>query len=354
MQTSYLGKPFVYPPKSSIGKRLGRGEEWDWFLRTVLLALVKEKEPTICEVGSNIGASLMQILAAKPRARVLAFEPADHFRSHLLRNIELAGASDRVRVYPNLVGREPGTEKLYYGFSTASAIGVRNYRGRGHRLWGEQVVGMITLDAVLAGERVHFIKVDVDGLDFEVLRGAENALKAWKPSLHFEFATFLIPEPVQNLAWLQGLGYKRLLCLTQRGKPIGITEDPSEAAKWAQDIGYCDIVTCPEGSEAEARLLSRKLLLTLRAQALRHQMAQLPAQLKMSTYRLAGRKAARLRRKAARLRRKAARLRRKAARLRRKAVRLRRKAARSARKLTRLRRRITHRLIAKLRGVSRL
>lgn len=339
MQTSYLGKPFVYPPKSSIGKRLGRGEEWDWFLRTVLPALIKEREPTICEVGSNIGASLMQILAAKPRARVLAFEPVDHFRSHLLRNIELAGASDRVRVYPNLVGREPGAEKkLYLGFSTASAID--SYGGMPKKLWGEQVAEMITLDAVLAGERVHFIKVDADGLDLEVLRGAENALKAWKPSLHFEYATTLIPEPVQNLAWLQGLGYKRLLCLTQRGKPIGITEDPSEAAKWAQAIGYCDIVTCPEGSEAEARLLSRRLLLTLKAHALRHQTAQLATHLKLSTYRLAGRKANRLRRKTARLGRKAARLRRKTARLR--------------LKVSHLRRRSTHRLIAKLRKVSRL
>jgi FkbM family methyltransferase len=266
LTTHYFGKPFVYPLGSVIGRRLERGQEWDSFLQAILPVLVEEEEPTICEVGSNIGASLMQVLAAKPRARVLAFEPSDHFRSYLLRNIGFAGVSDRVRVYPYLAGSEAGAKELFHNASTASAV-IGSYEGP--ELSGTQLVETVTLDAILAGERVHFIKVDTDGFEFEVLQGATSTLREWRPSLHLEFSTLLIPEPLRNLAWLQRLGYKRLLCLTPLGDFIGVTEDPSQAVKWAQDgeALYCDIVTCFEGSEAEARLLSTRHLLSLRLRA---------------------------------------------------------------------------------------
>ena len=257
----YLDKPFVYPSDSLIGRFLELGRGWDSFLAKVIPVLVEEEEPTICEVGSNIGASLMQILAAKPRARVAVFEPSDRFRPYLLRNIEFARALDRVRVYPYLVGREAGVKKLYANTTTASTVGsdYSDYESR-----GEQLVEVVTLDGLVSGEQVHFIKIDTDGFEFEVLRGAVNTLKAYRPSLHFEFAPYLLSEPSQNLLmWLQGLNYKRFLCLTPIGEFIGLTEDPFEAVAWAQasEHRFCDVVTCAKGSRAEAQMQNLKLCL---------------------------------------------------------------------------------------------
>src|SRR2546423_438305 len=74
---TYLGKPFSYPADSIIGAEVGAGNEWDRVLRTVAQELLPEREPVVCDVGTNLGASLLQILAARPQARVRAFEPSN-------------------------------------------------------------------------------------------------------------------------------------------------------------------------------------------------------------------------------------------------------------------------------------
>lgn len=237
----YLGRPFVYPTESLIGRFLERGRGWDNVLQTLLKALVPEENPVICEIGSNIGASLMQILAAKPGARVLAFEPSDRFRPYLLRNLDLAGATGSVEIYPWAVGKEPDTAMLYNNTSSASAVS----RGYGdHEPRGEQEIQVVKLDDVLDG-RVDFVKIDTDGFEFEALRGAETILRDNRPALSFEFTPYLIPSPVDGLTWLSNLGYERYLCLTPRGEPIGVTGDPDQAVAWTND-DYCDIVACHE------------------------------------------------------------------------------------------------------------
>lgn len=118
----YLGKPFVYPTDSLIGRFLEAGRGWDSFLGLLLPGLVEEEEPVVVEVGSNIGASLMQILAAKPKARVVCFEPSDRFRPYLLRNVRFAGAIDRVEVRPTFLGAASGVSKLYVSASSGSAV----------------------------------------------------------------------------------------------------------------------------------------------------------------------------------------------------------------------------------------
>jgi hypothetical protein len=78
-ETVYLGRPFHYPTDSIIGQQIGSGGEWDSVLRPIVRVMLPDEAPVICEVGSNIGASLLQILTVKPEARVIAFEPSTRF-----------------------------------------------------------------------------------------------------------------------------------------------------------------------------------------------------------------------------------------------------------------------------------
>ena len=146
----------------------------------------------------------MQILAAKPEAKTIAFEPSSRFRPYLMRNLKLAGA-ENVEVYPWAVGR----------------------------VWGEI-------------NRLGFLKIDTDGFELEILRGGESALRTFRPALQVELATYLIPDPEEQWVWLQKLGYEDFLCHTPTGGRLGITDDPEQASAWAtaEESRYCDIVTC--------------------------------------------------------------------------------------------------------------
>jgi len=239
--TTYLGHEFAYPADSMIGRHVAKHGDWDAILARIVVRAFPEDDPFICEVGSNIGASLLEILHGKPKASVLALEPSNDFRPFLVRNLAAAGY-DHVRVLPLFVGARRGTTWLYNNETTASATGPEY---SDHETRGRQQVEVSTLDEILGdAPRVDFIKVDTDGFDFEVLQGAEHTLRNQRPLLFFELAPDLVPDSRGHLGSLQALGYERLICLSpgQHAVVIGITDDPARAVAWAQESGYCDVL----------------------------------------------------------------------------------------------------------------
>lgn len=251
--TTYLGHQFAYPLDSLIGRKIAAGKEWDANLAVIVPALLPMDEPAICEVGSNIGASLLQIMKVKPHARVVAFEPSNRFRPFLERNLRLAGIK-RVEILPLLVGRSEGMVWLYNNASSASVGHVRpELKPR-----RKQHACTTTLDEVYHQRpRVDFVKVDTDGFDLEVLRGAEEMLRRDAPALYFELFPALLPitSTLQlDLAWLQGAGYVRFVCFSPPGKLMGLTGEVEQLISWANEDDYCDVLVCRAGSPAEARL----------------------------------------------------------------------------------------------------
>ena len=250
--TDYLGHSFVYPADSIIGAEIANGGEWDAALRPIVSTILTEDSPLICEVGSNLGASLLQILKAKPHARVISFEPSNRYRPLLIRNLRNAGFK-QVEVYPFLVGRTRGKSWLYNNATTASVVSA-DYDG--HQPRGRQFTNMTTLDDVFSnGGRVDFIKVDTDGFDFEVLRGGEGTLMRDQPAIFFELEAHLLENARKDLVWLQGLGYRRFICLDYFGKLVGVTTDLDQAIVWTDNPRkYCDVLVCADGSSYDTRL----------------------------------------------------------------------------------------------------
>lgn len=256
--TTYLGHPFVYPLDSGIGRQIASGEEWDAILATIIPILLPMDEPVICEVGSNIGASLLQIKRVKPLAHILAFEPSDRFRPFLERNLKLAAITG-VEIFPLLIGRQQDEVWLYNNNSSASICLRYDHGSSGQRKGPrrKQLVTMTTLDEIFQKRsRVDFIKVDTDGFDLEVLRGAEVTLERDSPTLYFEL--LLVgsqkPVPTVDISWLQSIGYRRFVCFTPLGKLLGVTDSPEQSVAWASTHPYCDVLVCREGSTSEAHI----------------------------------------------------------------------------------------------------
>jgi FkbM family methyltransferase len=218
------------------------------------LAGLLDDDACVVDVGSNVGASLLQMLAARPAARAIAIEPSERYLSCLRRNLE---GFTRAEIVPVAVGRWGGKTWLYNNTTSASVV---NMAYCGFESLGKQPVEMRTLDDVMRHRgRASLVKIDTDGYDMEVLRGARDVLREGQPVVYFELEPRLLHRaPDADLAWLQSLGYQRLVCLNAAGRYVGMTDDPGQAITWARSpsaAGYCDVVCCAAGTERESRLL---------------------------------------------------------------------------------------------------
>ena len=252
LTATYLGRRFVYPARSWIGAQISNGAEWTPILRD--LAGLLDEDACIVDVGSNVGASLLQMLAVRPAARAIAIEPSARYLSCLRRNLE---GFARAEIVPVAIGRRKGKTWLYNNTTSASVV---NMTYCGFESLDQQQVTMRTLDDLMRHRgRASLVKIDTDGYDMEVLRGAGGVLRDDQPVVYFELEPRLLHQaPDADLAWLQGLGYRRLVCLDASGRYIGVTDDPGRAITWARSpsaAGYCDVVCCAAGTERENRLL---------------------------------------------------------------------------------------------------
>jgi FkbM family methyltransferase len=239
----YLGRPFAYPDGSLIGDYVGRANEWDTILR-VIAATALPDEPVICEVGSNIGASILQIFAARPKARVVVIEPSDRFRRFLVRNLEAAGQKG-TEVLDLALGEEAGELVLHNNASTAS---IESAAYDGHEARGRQRVEVATLDGLWAArDRMDLLKIDTDGHELAILKGASETLRRDQPLLFLELAPHLVGDAIGTVRLLQGAGYERFACLSPFPEVnlLGVSEDADEIVGWAQaqTHRYCDVVT---------------------------------------------------------------------------------------------------------------
>ena len=135
------------------------------------------------DIGANIGYFSLLAAALKPKARIFAFEPMPHNTNTFRRNIKLNGFSN-ITVVEKAVGevsgaawieapdpiRESGWNTIWTTKPTAS-----------EQKSGLEIVQIVKLDDFLDAAKapaVDFIKIDVEGAELAVLKGATQTLTA--------------------------------------------------------------------------------------------------------------------------------------------------------------------------------
>jgi FkbM family methyltransferase len=114
------------------------------------------------DVGANVGT--YTIWAAELGAEVIALEPAADTFGLLKENIALNGY--QVTAVRAAAGDHCGTARFTSGLDTGNSLAPD----------GPAVTELITVDALIGDRRVTGMKVDVEGFEIDVLRGAARAL----------------------------------------------------------------------------------------------------------------------------------------------------------------------------------
>ena len=135
---------------------------------------------TFVDVGANLG--YYTCLASLQGKHVIAFEPQQQNLRCLMQNLMVNGYQSTVEIFPLALSERPGLLTLY-GASGPSASLIKGWAGYSSK--HSQQIPVSTLDTILGerfdGEQI-FIKIDVEGAEFQVLRGAQKTLnKKVKP-----------------------------------------------------------------------------------------------------------------------------------------------------------------------------
>jgi FkbM family methyltransferase len=156
---------------------------------------------TVCDIGANIGNHAVYFGKVLGAGRVLAFEPLPQSYATLCRNLELNGLTDAL-AYNCMVGPVSGRGDL-------ARFNPRNLGSSGFVPAPAGPVPMVALDDLVEGDEMQglgFIKIDVEGMQLDVLRGSAQLLRAFRPAIWVEV---LERDPTlgATLQLLSDLGY---------------------------------------------------------------------------------------------------------------------------------------------------
>ena len=163
-------------------------------------------DSTVLDVGANIGWTVLNMANIARQGKVLGFEPDPYNFERCSQNMLLNDFKNG-SAYPLGLGNE----------NRAMNIEIRTISNRGGnriapgRSGDTRMVEVVRLDdfsLALELPKIDLIKIDVEGYELNVLRGAERLLKKHKPILFLELDdNNLIDQGDSALALIQFLGH---------------------------------------------------------------------------------------------------------------------------------------------------
>ncbi|MGH6898270.1 MAG: FkbM family methyltransferase [Geminicoccaceae bacterium] len=132
----------------------------------------------IADVGACVGTHTI-FLAGLCECRVLAFEPYPPNLELLRENVELNALGDRVQIFPFALGaaRAKGAARVRGPRSLSTAAIEPTPDGS---------LEVLPLDSLALPDRISLLKIDVEGMEFDVLRGSEAVIRRDGPLIYLE------------------------------------------------------------------------------------------------------------------------------------------------------------------------
>jgi FkbM family methyltransferase len=147
------------------------------------------------DVGANLGLMALPVLSATSESRLVSFEPSPNTIPFLRRTIAESGLGGRWRLVEKAVACAPGTANFSLSARTEGFYdGLRHtHRAPEARQVQVEVTSLDEEWMSLGCPPVSMIKIDVEGGELDVLRGARECLSRERPHILLEWSVLNLP-----------------------------------------------------------------------------------------------------------------------------------------------------------------
>ena len=152
-----------------IGNEQGRDPYGD------MARLIKDDQPTVFDVGANIGQTVMKLRTYFPQSVINSFEPNSNTFEILKKNV---GTMHKVQIWNSGLGSAIGQTTFFENTNSD----MSSFLNLGETGWGTEkksIAQITTIDQFCTDHKINTIdilKVDTQGFELEVLKGAENII----------------------------------------------------------------------------------------------------------------------------------------------------------------------------------
>ena len=197
-------------------------------------------ERDVIDVGANVG--FFSVLFARTRqgtARVLACEPTPAALARLHANLARNGVQQRVIVFPGVVGAQVGSYVIHAVTDREeySSVGTVVHPSAAAMQSCDVDVEGLTLDELVQrhGLSPGFVKIDVEGYECQVLRGAGEVLRRHRPVVVCE-----LYDPM-----LRSVGDSAQAVLDAFRRAHYVVKNADDPRAPIDLVGHCDLVAVP-------------------------------------------------------------------------------------------------------------
>lgn len=225
-KTTYFGASFNLHIDDWIQENIYFTQDYEHAELTYLSQHLKADDVFV-DIGANIGVySLIasKLLAAK--GKVISFEASaknyDRLQEHLSLN-----KAENIKAHHLAIAEKEKEITLYYDAQEAN-IGMISAYANSNEI-GEKIKA-VALDDFLPNQKVDFIKLDIEGGEYDALKGMQKLLQKQNPTLLIEIEEDIIAKTeytVEDLInFLKELGYQKYF-ISNAGKLIAENENPA-------------------------------------------------------------------------------------------------------------------------------
>jgi len=205
------------------------------------------------EVGANIGYyALISADIAGSRGTVISLEPNQDNMDILKANVALNRYEDRFKFY-NVAASSSNGEKNFYVTNKSNTCSFLERNDEYIHTKEVRKVQTVILDEFLKGQHIDYFRMDIEGYEFEVLKGMSNILSREHPpsgcfiEVHSGALNNLGSSTREFVQYLEKYGYKIAKAM-YRGSPDQLVQSNIDFYKHELiETGYWEIFFKFEG-----------------------------------------------------------------------------------------------------------